>query len=90
MNITDFYEDQEDVFFITYNAYNDFLIALENSSIYYVEDLKERARNKQTLLMIIFIVTLSVVVITSLALLPMIFNVNKVRIKVLSLFVDIP
>lgn len=40
--------------------------------------------------MIIFIVTVSIVSITSFALLPMIFNVNKVRIKVLSLFVDIP
>lgn len=40
--------------------------------------------------MIIFVVTVCVVSITSFALLPMIFNVNKVRIKVLYLFVDIP
>lgn len=40
--------------------------------------------------MIIFIVTVCVVSTTSFSLLPMIFSVNKVRIKVLFLFVDIP
>lgn len=89
-NLSSFSESQEDVFFITYNSFNDFLSALEFSSLYYVEDIRERAMTKETLLLIIFIITVCVVVITSGFLLPMIFNVNKVRISVLSLFVDIP
>ena len=90
LNLTDFHEDQQDVFFVTYNSYNSFLLALEDSSLYYVEDLQARAQSKQDLLVIIFIVTICVLLITSSFLLPMIQNVNKVRINVLSLFVDIP
>lgn len=40
--------------------------------------------------MVIFVVSVCIVVITSFFILPTIFNVNKVRIKVLSLFIDIP
>lgn len=43
MNLTDFVDSQEDIFFITYNVYNDFLEALRVSSIYYVEDLEIRS-----------------------------------------------
>jgi hypothetical protein len=36
---SDFIESQEDIYFITYNVFNDFLKALRRSSQYFVEDL---------------------------------------------------
>lgn len=42
LELKDYAEDQEDIFFITYNVFNDFLEALRESSQYFVEDLSSR------------------------------------------------
>lgn len=42
LNSTLYKEEQEDIFFITYNTFNDFLLALRNSSDYYEQDLYSR------------------------------------------------
>lgn len=42
LNVSQFSESQEDIFFITYNVFNDFMVSLRKSSQYFVEDLKAR------------------------------------------------
>lgn len=44
LNINSFTDDQEDLFFITYNVFNDFFEKMRDSSELYVEDLKDRAK----------------------------------------------
>ncbi|CDW77649.1 UNKNOWN [Stylonychia lemnae] len=90
LDIREFTEENEDMFFILYNSYNDFLLSTQRTSLLYMEDLIERSENKMTLIIIVFIISVIVVCFASFMVLPMIVRVNKVRIKVLLLFLDIP
>ena len=90
LNIPEVVEVQEDVYFITYNVFNDFLIALRQSSLYYVEDLSSRTDQKTELILILFLASIGTMLLSLTVLLPVISSVNLARMKVLSLFVDIP
>ena len=90
LNLTDYYESQEDIYFITYNVFNDFLDALRQSSGYFVEDLNDRTMQKNELIWILFLSSVGTLVITLTILCPVVGTVNTARLKVLSLFVDIP
>jgi hypothetical protein len=90
LDLKDFIETQEDVYFITYNVYNDFFEALRLSSKYYVDDLYARAKAKNELIMTLFLSSIGTLVVTMAILSPVVANVNTARLKVLSLFVDIP
>ena len=90
LNLTDFNEQQEDIYFITYNVYNDFLDALRRSSQYFVEDLNLRTNQKNELILILFLSSLGTLLVTMAILCPVVGTVNMARLKVLSLFVDIP
>lgn len=90
MNLTLFTEDQEDLFFVMYNSFSEFLMHLRQSSEYYVIDLHNRASQKQDLIMILFLSSIGTMILTMTFLFPVVRNVNRTRMKVLSLFVDIP
>ena len=90
LNLTDFMDEQEDIYFITYNVYNDFLEALRKSSKYYVEDLNSRTKSKNSLILTLFFASIGTLVVTMCIMLPVVSNVNLARMKVLSLFIDIP
>lgn len=88
--LSSFSETQEDVYFVTYNVFNDFLVALQESSQYFVEDLHERTVQKNELILILFLSSIGTLVVTLAVLCPVVSTVNMARLKVLSLFVDIP
>ena len=90
LNLSDYSDTQEDVYFITYNVYNDFLKALRQSSSYYVTELHSRTDQKKETILVIFLSSIGTLLLTMFILFPVISNVSKARMKVLSLFVDIP
>ena len=85
-----FLETQEDIFFVTYNSFNDFLTALETSSRYLEEELYTRSSEKNDLLLTLFITSLVIIVLSIPILFPAVNSVNKSKDKVLALFIEIP
>lgn len=55
-----------------------------------MEDLGNRAETKRDLLLTIFVSAILIITIISILLIPIISRVDKVRVQVLSLFIDIP
>ena len=70
--------------------FNDFLQALRLSSEYFVDDLHSRTVQKNELILILFLSSIGTLVVTMVILCPVVGTVNLARLKVLSLFVDIP
>jgi ABC-type lipoprotein release transport system permease subunit len=65
-------------------------VKLRQSSVYYVEELNLKAKEKNQFILILFLCSLGVIILTVTILFPVISKVNMARMKVLSLFVDIP
>ena len=85
-----FLESQEDIFFVTYNSFNDFLSALEISSRYLEDELYTRSSEKNDLLLTLFISSLVIIVLSIPILFPAVNSVNKSKDRVLALFIEIP
>lgn len=83
-------EDDEDIFFVMYNSFNNFLQALFQSSGYYEQELYDRANQKNNILLILFLCSIGTVLLSIPILIPAIYSVNQAKDKVLALFVDIP
>ena len=64
LNLTSYTEQQEDIYFITYNVFNDFLEQLRKSSSYFVEDLSSRTIEKNQLILILFLISIGTLVVT--------------------------
>jgi hypothetical protein len=90
LNFTDFKETNDDLHFININIYNDLLQSLRMTSEYYVEDLIGRADGEVKHIIILFLISTSVLLIMLVVLFPVVRSVNSARLKILSLFVDIP
>jgi flagellar basal body-associated protein FliL len=71
-------------------VFNDFLESLRKSSKYFVEDLQARTIQKNELILILFLISIGTLTVTMAILCPVVSTVNLARLKVLSLFVDIP
>jgi hypothetical protein len=52
--------------------------------------MNDRTNQKSTLILILFVCSIGTLIITATILMPVIRNVNRVRLKVLSLFLSIP
>jgi len=89
-DLSEFFEWDQDVYFVIYNVFNDFLQSLRQSSELYVEDLHSRTVQKNELILILFLTSLGMLLVTMVILCPVVGTVNLARLKVLSLFVDIP
>lgn len=87
--ITNFNETNEDVFFLMYNSFNDFSMALRQASTLYTTQLMDRAADKEKTCMIIFILTVIILSLCVLILIPVVHSVNQQKDKVLSLFCEI-
>ena len=83
-------ENDEDIFFVMYNSFNNFLQALFQSSGYYEQELYDRANQKNNILLILFLCSIGTVLLSIPILIPAIYSVNQAKDKVLALFVDIP
>jgi len=88
--LTDYHESNEDLHFITYNVYNDLLIAIRDSSEYYVEDLLKRAQGEVNNIIILFVISSATLLAMLVILFPVVRSVNAARLQILTLFIDIP
>jgi hypothetical protein len=90
LNLTDFTETNDDLHFININIYNDLLEALRMTSEYYVKDLQGRAEGEFKNIIVLFLISATTLLVMLLVLFPVVRSVNSARLKILSLFVDIP
>jgi hypothetical protein len=86
-NIT---QNNSDVYFVEYNLFNDYYMALRNSTQHYVLELMDRATQKKNTFLILLIISAVTLFAAVLVLFPVLHSVNKTREEVLSLFLDIP
>ena len=89
MHLDEFEEDNEDIFFLMYNSFNEFYEALTQSSQLFVIELYDRATEKNEICSILFGLAVSTLGIGILILIPVVSSVNKQKDKVLSLFCEI-
>jgi hypothetical protein len=90
LNFTDFTEKNEDLHFININIYNDLIVALRKTSEYYVDEILTRADGEFKSIIILFLISAFTLLITLGILFPVVRSVNSARLKILTLFVDIP
>ena len=89
MDIVNFNETNEDVFFLLFNSFNDFYQSLTYSSELYIKELMLRADDKKKIGLILFILAIVSLTISFFILIPVVLSVNKQKDKVLSLFCEI-
>lgn len=82
-------QDQEsNVYFVQFNLFSDYFLALRQSSDFYVRELEDRT-DSQTDVVAVIVSAVSLV-LTILILIPVLMVVNSTREEVLGLFLDIP
>ena len=89
-NLTSITESNTDLYFVTYNNFNDFYIGLRRSSELYVIELIDRTITKEEIFMVLLIISAVALIVALIVLFPVLRQVNKTREEVLSLFLDIP
>ena len=90
LNYTDYRETNEDLHFININIYNDLMVVLRQTSEFYVEELLERANGELKSIIILFVISAITLLLTLAILFPVVRSVSSARLKILTLFVDIP
>ena len=90
LNFTDFTETNDDLHFINVNIYNDLLMALRDTSENYVVELLDRADGEFKHIIVLFLISSFTLLVMFFLLFPVVRSVNSARLKILSLFVDIP
>jgi len=90
LNYTEFKESNDDLHFINVNIYNDLLEALRQTSEFYVEELLARADGEFKSIIVLFVVSAITLIITLAILFPVVRSVSSARLRILTLFVDIP
>lgn len=76
MAIASFTENNEDIFFLMYNSFNEFLMAIRRSSQLYILEMVERTDQREEISMILFVLAVLTLVATFVILLPVIASVN--------------
>lgn len=89
MELSSISENNEDVYFLMHNSFNDLYQTLERSSNLYVIELGDRSEQKQEICLIIFIINICAMAILIMVILPVVASVNRQKDKVLSLFCEI-
>ena len=87
--LAQFNESNEDVFFLIYNSFNDFMLSEYYASQMYTQALMDRSDEKKETGMILYIIAISALVLAKFILIPVVHSVNKQKDKVLSLFCEI-
>ena len=88
-NITDYTENNVDVFFLMYNVFNDFQMAMDQSTQMYVLELQARTGEKEEISLVLYILVIIALVLCFVVLVPVVSNVNQQKDRVLSLFCEI-
>ena len=79
-----------DIFYVQYNMFNDYYMALRHSSELFVIELTERTTSKEGTFMALLILSAISITVAMCILFPVLITVNKTKEEVLSLFLDIP
>jgi flagellar basal body-associated protein FliL len=82
--------ENTDYFFVTYNGYNEYYLALRNSAELYLKALQKNNKNKEDLIINILISSVLVFFAAVIITVPVLFKVNQTKAEVLRLFLDIP
>jgi len=82
--------NNDDINFVLYNLFKDVYYKLLDSSSYYLDDANDHIKYRKTIILVMFIVSLIVIVLSIGFLFPKVTNVRNIRTQVLSLFLDIP
>jgi len=90
LELRNFTESNEDLKFINGNIYKDLMLAMRETSKYYVEDLLSRADGEYQTIITLFLISAFTLALTLAILFPVVRSVSSARLKILSLFVDIP
>lgn len=72
-----------------YNSFNDFYMALQESSTLYVDLLMNNSTSKESPCLLIFVLSIVILSLCILILIPVVHSVNQQKDKVLSLFCEI-
>lgn len=76
MKLNEFNENNEDVFFLMYNSFNEFYIGLLKSSELYLREMGERTSQKEEISLILYILALISLAFSFVVLIPVVTNVN--------------
>ena len=77
MALNQFNDTNQDVFFIIENSFDDFYLALINSSNLYVTELDDRSNERTEIGMILFVCSIVALLLISLIITPVVQSVNK-------------
>ena len=80
----------DDYFFITHNMLNNYYLGLELDAQYYSLELSKNVEGKSGIFLIFMMISIAALGFTLLISFPILFQVNKNREEILSLFLDIP
>jgi hypothetical protein len=77
MDLKQFTESSEDVFFLMYNAFNELHMKMLLSSNLYVTELSDRSKQKDEIAMILLILSICSLFLVVLVLFPVVASVNR-------------
>jgi len=76
MQLKDFTEANEDVFFLMQNSFNDFHLGLLRSSTLYVRELLDRSNEREEVSLILYILSLVALIMSFIVLIPVVHSIE--------------
>jgi len=80
----------DNVYFVLYNSFSDLYAKMKTSANFFVQELSDRGNDKVQVMLIIYIVSLTVIILSIIVLFPIVAGVSQSRLAVLALFFDLP
>jgi len=90
LSLTSITPNNSDYYYVNYNLLNDYYAALRQDTEYYALELSDKVDERGGSFLVLLVVSIVTLVLALLILFPILFQVNKTREEVLSLFLDIP
>jgi len=89
-DLDDIIDTDNDYYFIMHNMLNNLYVGLEESSNYYSVELNDKVSSKNTSFLLLLLGSIFALLLTILIAFPIFYQVNRSRLEILSLFLDIP
>jgi len=89
MPLASFIDTNEDVFFLMYNSFNEFYMALQRSSQFFVDEQLERTQESTETCTLLFSLAAAFIGLSFFSVIPVVDSVNKTKDKVLYTFCEI-
>jgi len=84
------YDEDDDYYYVMNNMLNELYMGLEDSSNYYSIELNDKVSSKNTSFLLLLLGSIFALLLTILIAFPIFYQVNRSRLEILSLFLDIP